>query len=171
MYQNVLGRRTSSFKDRDIGVLRDRTFKESLIEGQFPSPARRSLRRWFRMTLGPNLSRPLDTSSIYFRKCTRSADGKGSDTIHPPDQDKSQIKAYRNSPRTMFVSKCFFGPTLSHPATHTRCDKKGRSAVHHSNGVGNQSLFLGTRSDFGLAASAASNRLKVWFAKLTAPEM
>ncbi len=53
-----LGQRIAQLEERDVGVLRDQLFQESLMRGQLPLAARRSLRGRFSMPFGPHLTRP-----------------------------------------------------------------------------------------------------------------
>lgn len=53
-----IGQSIAQLKERDVRVLGDQLFKESLMRGQLPPAARRALRGRFRMTPGPNLMRP-----------------------------------------------------------------------------------------------------------------
>lgn len=52
------GQRIAQLKERDIRVLGDQLFKESLMRCELSFPARRSLGGRFRMALCPDLMRP-----------------------------------------------------------------------------------------------------------------
>src|SRR6056297_2262177 len=50
-------------------------------------------------------ARPLSPSSMYFRNRVRSADGKGADMVHPPEQDESHRVTHGNPHDSRFSRK------------------------------------------------------------------
>ena len=53
-----IGQRIAQLEERDVGVLGDQFFKESLMRDQLSPAARRSLRGRFCMASDPHLPRP-----------------------------------------------------------------------------------------------------------------
>ena len=60
MHLNALciGQRIAQLKERNVGVLRDELFKESLMRSQLPLATRRALRGRLGMPFGSHLERP-----------------------------------------------------------------------------------------------------------------
>ena len=156
-----LGERVAQFEERDIGVLRDQFFDEAPVRRQLARPGRAPLNRRIGMAPRPDLPRPPGAGrgrnpqsrrsgtsaqslfnvlpSMYFRNRVRSADGKGADMVHSPEQDESHRVLHGNPNDSSFSRKalavCFpwFGGVILSQAW-----KKPRWCLHNED-AGRQS--------------------------------